>query len=88
MNILQRRAIDGNVDKRYCAEKMPLRRLHNYAPLSGDRPQSRFGINYVREGEQHTPDGRSPRIRVVWFIETGEEIARLATAYPLKKGKQ
>ena len=31
------------------------------------------------------PDGRQPFIRAVWFIETGEEIPRLATAYPLQR---
>ena len=30
------------------------------------------------------PDGRAPKVRVVWFIATGERIPVLATAYPLK----
>ncbi len=42
-----------------------------------------FGTRYVVEGRLNTPDGRSPRVRVVWFVEAGEEVPRLATAYPL-----
>lgn len=45
-----------------------------------------FGTRYVIEGELETPDGRAPLVRVVWFIEIGAEIARLATTYPLVKG--
>jgi hypothetical protein len=30
-----------------------------------------------------TPDGRTPLVRSVWFIDTGTEIPRFATAYPL-----
>jgi len=43
-----------------------------------------FGTSYVVEGSLTTPDSRSPQVRVVWFIETGESIPRLVTAYPLK----
>jgi hypothetical protein len=42
-----------------------------------------FGARHVIEGELGAPDGRAPLVRVVWFIETGEEVPRLATAYPL-----
>ena len=42
-----------------------------------------FGTRYVVEGGLETPDGRTPLVRVVWFVETGEETPRLATAYPL-----
>lgn len=42
-----------------------------------------FGQNYVVEGALPSPDGRAPRVRAVWFIANGEEIATLATAYPL-----
>lgn len=48
---------------------------------------SPFGTRYVVEGIMKTPTGRTPLIRVVWFVETGEAIPRLTTAYPLK-GKQ
>jgi hypothetical protein len=42
-----------------------------------------FGRNYVVEGLLPAPDGRTPKVRVVWFIANGEETATLATAYPL-----
>jgi hypothetical protein len=45
---------------------------------------SPFGSRYVIEGRIRTPSGRTPRIRVVWFIEAGEGIPRFVTAYPLK----
>ncbi|HHY58287.1 MAG TPA: hypothetical protein GYA08_22945 [Chloroflexi bacterium] len=44
--------------------------------------KSLFGIRYIIEGILRTPDGRSPFVRVVWFIEEGETIPRLVTAYP------
>jgi uncharacterized protein DUF6883 len=46
---------------------------------------SPFGIRYVVEGPLTAPDGRSPGVRVVWFVEAGETAPRLATAYPLKE---
>jgi hypothetical protein len=42
-----------------------------------------FGQNHVVEGSLPAPDGRAPNVRVVWFVASGEEIATLATAYPL-----
>jgi hypothetical protein len=46
---------------------------------------SPFGTRYVIEGTIVTPDRRNPIIRSVWFIETGEEIPRFVTAYPLAR---
>ena len=45
-----------------------------------------FGTRYVGDGILHTLRGRTPRLRVVWFIDHGAEVPRLATAYPLKRG--
>ncbi len=42
-----------------------------------------FGRNYVVEGAMNAPDGRSPKVRVVWYIAKNAETAILATAYPL-----
>lgn len=42
-----------------------------------------FGRNYVVEGPLPAPDGRAPKVRAVWFIANRQEIATLATAYPL-----
>ncbi len=46
---------------------------------------SPFGTRYVIEGQITTPEGRTPLIRSVWFIATGEKIPQFATAYPLKR---
>ncbi len=43
-----------------------------------------FGIRYVVEGPLQTPSGRTPQVRSVRFIETGEEAPHFVTAYPLK----
>lgn len=48
--------------------------------LGGNNP---FGVKYVVEGPLRTPDGRSPRVRSVWILETGSSAPRLVTAYPL-----
>ena len=42
-----------------------------------------FGRKYVIQGTLAAPDGRSPKVRGVWFIANGEDIATLVTAYPL-----
>lgn len=39
---------------------------------------SPFGRSYTVEGELRAPDGRAPVVRVVWFIERGEESPHLA----------
>ena len=46
-----------------------------------------FGISYAVDGPLTAPDGRTPRIRSVWFIETDDIIPRLVTADPLKEGR-
>lgn len=47
---------------------------------------TRFGTRYNVEGELRTPDGRAPIIRVIWFIENGDDRPRLVTAYPIVGG--
>ena len=42
-----------------------------------------FGQNLVIEGTLPAPDGRSPKVRAIWFIAKNAETATLATAYPL-----
>ena len=46
---------------------------------------SAFGTRHVIEGIIYAPDGRTPFIRTVWFVEDGEDIPRFVTAYPLKE---
>ena len=43
-----------------------------------------FGSRYVVEGTMETPCGRTPNIRSVWYLETGHDVPRFVTAYPLK----
>lgn len=44
---------------------------------------SPFGTRYVIEGALIAPDGRSPVVRTVWFVEAGDDVPRFVTAYPL-----
>jgi hypothetical protein len=46
--------------------------------------QTLFGVSYTVEGPLTTPDERTPWVRVVWFVPTGEVVPRLVTAYPVK----
>jgi len=42
------------------------------------------GPRFEVEGELRCPDGRRPRVRTVWQLDTGEVAPRLITAYPLE----
>jgi len=55
--------------------------LHDVAKVEA----SPFGRRYVIDGELDAPDGRLPKVRVIWFIETGSEAPHLVTAYPHRK---
>jgi hypothetical protein len=46
---------------------------------------SPFGRRFIVEGIMHMPDGRTPRVRSVWFLRTHETAPRFVTAYPLKR---
>jgi len=46
-----------------------------------------FGINYVIEGTLITPDGRNPKVRSIWTIESGDDIPRFVSAYPLQRNE-
>ena len=45
--------------------------------------QTLFGMRYIIEGIIDSPDGRNPKVRVIWFIGQGEDLPRLVTAYPV-----
>jgi hypothetical protein len=47
--------------------------------------KSRFGTRYVVEGTMVMADGRNAFVRTVWFIDTGTDIPRFVTAYPLRR---
>lgn len=49
----------------------------------GDVAASPYGMRYTVDGLLPCPDGRSPRIRTVWIVETGTETPRLVTAHPV-----
>ncbi len=42
-----------------------------------------YGKKYVIDGELKTPSGDMIHLRTVWIIETGDDIPKLVTAYPL-----
>src|SRR5215510_11763258 len=46
---------------------------------------SSYGQRYIVEGIICSPDTRNPLIRAVWFVESGEDIPRFVTAYPLRR---
>jgi len=46
---------------------------------------SPFGNSYIINGQLLTPDTRNPRVCAIWFIQTGEEVPDLVTAYPLEQ---
>lgn len=60
--------------------------LHRHATDNEvvEREDTPFGTSYAVEGPLPAPDGRSPQVRVVRFVEDGESVPRLVTAYPLK----
>jgi hypothetical protein len=49
--------------------------------------ETTYGVRYTVEGPLQAPDGRTPLVRVVWFVDSNGTAPRLATAYPLKDNK-
>ena len=47
--------------------------------------KSPFGKRYIVDGEFAAPNRKKPLVRAIWFIETGEDVPYLVTAYPLEK---
>jgi hypothetical protein len=43
-----------------------------------------FGTRYVVEGIMEMPNGASPRVRTVWFVEETDATPQFVTAYPIK----
>lgn len=50
-----------------------------------NQKQTLFGVKYVIDGLLPTPDGRNPKVRTIWFVETGQKQPRFVSAYPLKE---
>lgn len=47
-----------------------------------------LGVRLVVEGPLALCDGTVAQIRSVWFIEEGERVPRLVTAYPIRQDKE
>lgn len=43
--------------------------------------ESPHGKKYIVDGAIETPVGKTPMVRTVWIIDTGETVPRLVTAY-------
>ena len=47
--------------------------------------ESSHGIKYIVDGALSTPSGKSPTVRTIWIVDTGNEDPRLVTAYPCEE---
>lgn len=47
--------------------------------------ESEHGKKYIVDGVIETPVGKTPMVRTVWIVDTGEAIPRLVTAYPYEE---
>jgi hypothetical protein len=50
--------------------------------------ESPHGIKYIVVGRFDTPSGKSPSVRTVWIVDTGNDKPRLVTAYPGEENKR
>jgi hypothetical protein len=48
--------------------------------------RTHFGTRYEIDGPLLTPEGRTPIVRVVWFVEPQENVPRLVTLVPRRIG--
>ena len=44
--------------------------------------KSPHGQKYVIVGIIESPDGKSRRVKMIWIVDSGTDVARLVTAYP------
>ncbi len=58
-----------------------LKEIGNANPVT-DMVESPHGTRYTVDGSLRAPDGRAPRVRTVWIVNSGIP-PRLITAYPL-----
>jgi len=47
--------------------------------------ESTHGKKYIVDGAIETPSRKTPMVRTVWIIDTGEAVPRLVTAYPYEE---
>ena len=63
-------------------------RTHGRENEVAKRETTPLGVRLVVQGPLALRDGVVAEIRSVWFIESGERVARLVTAYPLRQRKR
>ena len=44
--------------------------------------ESAHGKKYILDGVIETPLGKTPVVRTIWIVDSGETVPRLVTAYP------
>ena len=47
--------------------------------------RTKYGVRYEVTGMVRSPTGRDLVIRTIWIIESGRDVPRFVTAYPLKR---
>ncbi len=60
-------------------------RAHEGSGEVAGMSESGYGTRYSVDGVIETPDGRNPRIRTVWIIDSERGAPRLVTAHPLRR---
>jgi hypothetical protein len=58
-----------------------LRKLATNCAISQSM-ESVHGKKYIVDGAIETPIGKTPVVRTVWIVDSGETVPRLVTAYP------
>lgn len=61
--------------------------LHAASHAVSSERRTPFGVKYLIEGDICGPTGVAARIRSIWFVEFGERIPRLVTAYPVQESQ-
>ncbi len=61
-----------------------LRTLAKTLPASR-QAESPHGTKYVIIGEIKSPAGKAAKVRTIWIVDRGLDVARLVTAYPHKE---
>lgn len=58
---------------------------HGREGILAKQEETPRGTRYIVEGYLGSPDGRSPFLRSVWFVDRDGETLRFITAYPLAR---
>ena len=60
-------------------------RSHGTSHAVQEAVETHYEFRYLVEGALPSPNGRTPRVRTVWFIRAGYAIPELVTAYPIRR---